>query len=128
MKHKLFKMSIMLLVCLGAWVSVTDVMAAIVRSRTVSRTSGSVRYSSSRAVAVQRPRTVAVVRRPSTVAVVRRPSVAVVRTRPIIGARIYTMPVGYTTVYTNGVTYYVSGGVRYTRVYEGSRVVYVVVQ
>ena len=58
----------------------------------------------------------------------RRPSVGAVAAGIAIGTRIATLPRGCTTVYRYGVTYHHCGGVYYRPYYEGTQVVYVVVE
>jgi hypothetical protein len=72
----------------------------------------------------------AVIGRPATpgsVGGVRRRTRRRTRRRWAIGTRMYTLPAGYTTVKYTGTTYYVVDGEYLKKQYEGSKVVYVVV-
>ncbi|MFC1825127.1 hypothetical protein ACFL9T_20635, partial [Thermodesulfobacteriota bacterium] len=72
----------------------------------------------------------AVVGRPATpgsVGGVRRRTRRRTRRRWAIGTRMYTLPAGYTTTKVYGTTYYVVDGEYMKKSYEGSNVVYVVV-
>jgi hypothetical protein len=57
----------------------------------------------------------------------RRPSVGAVAAAVAVGTRVATLPSGCTTVVTDDVTYHQCGGVYYRPYYEGTNVVYVVV-
>lgn len=57
-----------------------------------------------------------------------RPRVGAVAAGIAIGTRIATLPRGCTTVYRYGVTYHHCGDVYYRPYYEGTQVVYVVVE
>ena len=72
----------------------------------------------------------AVIGRPATpgsVGGVRRRTRRRTRRRWAIGTRMYTLPAAYTTVVYTGTTYYVIDGEYFRKYYEGSKVVYVVV-
>ena len=72
----------------------------------------------------------AVIGRPATpgsVGGVRRRTRRRTRRRWAIGTRMYTLPTAYTTVVYTGTTYYVVDGEYFRKYYEGSKVVYVVV-
>ena len=64
---------------------------------------------------------------PVSVGGVRRRTRRRTRHRWIIGTRMYTLPAAYTTVWYTGTTYYVIEGEYFRKYYEGSKVVYVVV-
>jgi hypothetical protein len=57
----------------------------------------------------------------------RRTSRRVTRRHVALGTRAYALPGGCTTVVVGGATYHRCGGVYYRPYYEGSQVVYVVV-
>ena len=64
---------------------------------------------------------------PGSVAGVHRRTRRRTRRRWAIGTRMYTLPAGYSTVAVAGATYYVVDGEYLKKAYEGSEVVYVVV-
>ena len=64
---------------------------------------------------------------PASVAGVHRRTRRRTRRRWAIGTQMYTLPVGYTTAIVAGTTYYVAEGEYFKKYYEGSNVVYVVV-
>ena len=64
---------------------------------------------------------------PGSVAGVHRRTRRRTRRRWAIGTRMYTLPAGYTTAVVAGTTYYVADGEYLKKAYEGSEVVYVVV-
>jgi hypothetical protein len=64
---------------------------------------------------------------PISVGGVRRRTRRRTRRRWAIGTRMYTMPAAYTTVVYTGTNYYVIDGEYFRKYYEGSKVVYVVV-
>ena len=64
---------------------------------------------------------------PCSVAGVHRRTRRRTRRRWAIGTRMYTLPAGYTTAVVAGTTYYVVDGEYLKKAYEGSQVVYVVV-
>ena len=57
----------------------------------------------------------------------RRPAVGAVAAAVAVGTRVATLPSKCTTVVTDDVTYHHCGGVYYRPYYEGTKVVYVVV-
>ncbi|MGI9318416.1 MAG: hypothetical protein ACR2QW_13890 [bacterium] len=57
-----------------------------------------------------------------------RPRVGAVAAGIVIGTRIATLPRGCTTVYSYDITYHHCGGTYYRPYYEGTQVVYVVVE
>jgi hypothetical protein len=74
----------------------------------------------------------AVVGRPATprsaAGVARRTTRRTVRRRIAIGTRVMVLPAGCTSVITRDVIYYHCGGVYYEPYYEGTTVVYIVVE
>ncbi len=70
------------------------------------------------------PNSVAGVSRRTTRRTVRRPH----RHRVAVGTRVVVVPAGYTTVVVSGATYYYYDDVYYRRYYEGTEIVYVVVE
>ena len=58
----------------------------------------------------------------------RRPPVGAVAAAVVIGTRVAVLPAGCTTVITRGITYHHCGGYYYRPYYEGTTVVYVVVE
>lgn len=65
---------------------------------------------------------------PGSVAGVHRRTRRRTRRRWAVGTRMYTLPVGYSTVAFAGTTYYVVDGEYFKKAYEGDNVVYVVVE
>lgn len=65
---------------------------------------------------------------PNSVSGVRRRTRRRTRRRIALGTRVYTRPAGCTTLVLRGVNCYHCGGVYYQPYYEGSKVVYVVVE
>lgn len=65
---------------------------------------------------------------PGSVAGVRRRTRRRARRRAIYGSRVYALPPGCAGIMRAGVNYYHCGGVYYRPYYEGTTVVYVVVE
>jgi len=65
---------------------------------------------------------------PNSVSGVRRRTRRRTRRRIAVGTRVYTRPAGCTAVVVRGANCYLCGGVYYQPYYEGSKVVYVVVE